>query len=251
MQGPWRGCLKKQMCTCSPGLAAKRGRIPPCRKWRPWKRPCWTSFGFMAPPTRSLVRMARSTMQSGGAATSSSMMMMRCVQRPWPLIWKPLAVFTCPRADVVKVTCETEVFNASTVKCAIRQRSGLVGLVHCKSDGCERETPVESTSAQLCPWCKDIAVICFLADIDLTEGAALRKQLDTARGHNLPEDIAALEGVRGLTGTRMALGSWSKGSTTPRRKATRKQKQWEYLEKPLEDVLEDPGSKECLESSSV
>lgn len=45
----------------------------------------------------------------------------------------------------------------------------------------------------------------------------------------------------------MALGSWSKGSTTPRRKATRKQKQWEYLEKPLEDVLEDPGSKECLE----
>ena len=40
---------------------------------------------------------------------------------------------------------------------------------------------------------------------------------------------------------------WGKGSTTPGRKDTRKQKQWEYLEKPLEDVLEDPGSKECLE----
>ena len=109
----------------------------------------------------------------------------------WMVGWigqeKALAVFTCPRSDVVKVAWETEVFNASTAKCALRQRSRLVGLVHGKSDGCERETAFESISAQLCPWCKDIAVICFLADANLTEGAALRKHpsavLDTARGH--------------------------------------------------------------------
>ena len=110
---------------------------------------------------------------------------------------KSLAVFTSPRADVVKVAWETEVFNTCTAKCTFRQRSRLVGLVHCKGDGCKRETALESISAQLRPWCKDIAVVCLLADTDSAEGAALRKHpstvLDAARGHNLPKDIAALE----------------------------------------------------------
>ena len=51
----------------------------------------------------------------------------------------------------MKVAWETEVLNASTAKDAIKQRSGLVGLVHCKSDRCEREAAFESISAQLCP----------------------------------------------------------------------------------------------------
>ena len=92
----------------------------------------------------------------------------------------------------------TALFNACTAKCAIRQRSRLVGLVHRKSDRRERETALERISAQLCPWCKDIDIFRFLADTDLTERTALCKHptaiLDTSRGHNLPEDIAALEG---------------------------------------------------------
>ena len=110
---------------------------------------------------------------------------------------EPLAVFTCPRADAVKVAWETEAFNASTAKAAIRQCSRLAGLVHCKSDGRERETAFESKAAQLCPWCKDIGVVRFFADTDLTERAALSKHpsavLDTSRGRDLPEDTAALE----------------------------------------------------------
>ena len=95
---------------------------------------------------------------------------------------KPLAVFTCPRANAMKVTwC-----------------SRLAGLVHCKSDRRERETTFEGKAAQLCPWCKDIGVVRFLADTYLTEGAALSKHpsavLDTSRGRDLPKDIAALEG---------------------------------------------------------
>ena len=31
------------------------------------------------------------------------------------------------------------------------------------------------------------------------------------------------------------------------RQGTRKQKQWEYLARPLDEVVEDPGSRECLE----
>ena len=110
---------------------------------------------------------------------------------------KSVALFTRSRADVVKVAWETEVFNTRPAKCTFRQRSGLVGLVHCKGDGCKREAALESMSAQLSPWCKDIAVICLSADADSAEGAALRKHpstaLNTARGHNLPKDVAALE----------------------------------------------------------
>ena len=98
---------------------------------------------------------------------------------------EPLAVFTCPRADAVKVAWETETFNASTAKAAIRQCSRLAGLVHGKGDRRERETAFESKAAQLCPWCKDIGVVRFFADTDLTEGAALSKHpsavLDTSR----------------------------------------------------------------------
>ena len=82
---------------------------------------------------------------------------------------EPLAVFTGPRADGMKVAWEIEVLKASTAKDAIRQRSRLVGLVHCKSDSCEREAAFESISAQLCPWCKDIDVFRIFADTDLTE----------------------------------------------------------------------------------
>ena len=105
-----------------------------------------------------------------------------------------LAVFTCPRADAVKVAWETEAFNASAAKAAIRRVLGLLVW----SDRRERETAFESKGAQLCPWCKDIDVVRFFADTDLTEGAALSKHpsavLDTSRGRDLPKDIAALEG---------------------------------------------------------
>ena len=52
---------------------------------------------------------------------------------------KSLAVFTSPRANVVKVAWETEGFKTRPAKCTFRQRSCLVGLVHCKGDGCKRE----------------------------------------------------------------------------------------------------------------
>ena len=74
----------------------------------------------------------------------------------------------------------------------------LAGLVHCKSDRRECETAFERKAAQLCPWRKDIDVVRFFADTDLTDRAALSKHssavLYTSRGRNLPKDIAALEG---------------------------------------------------------
>ena len=39
--------------------------------------------------------------------------------------------------------------NTRPAKCTFRQRSSLVGLVHCKGDGCKREAALESISAQL------------------------------------------------------------------------------------------------------
>ena len=109
---------------------------------------------------------------------------------------KPLAVFTCPRADAMKVTWKTKAFDSSSAEAAIRQCSRLAGLVHCKSDRRERETTFEGKTAQLCPWCKDVGVVRSFADTYLTEGAALSKHpspvLDTSRGCDLPEDIAAL-----------------------------------------------------------
>ena len=53
---------------------------------------------------------------------------------------KALAVFTCSRADAMKVAWETEAFDTRTAEAAIRQRSTLVGAVHCKGDRGERET---------------------------------------------------------------------------------------------------------------
>ena len=44
-----------------------------------------------------------------------------------------------------------------------------------KGDGCKCKTTLKCTSAQLCPWCKDITVISFLTDTNSTKGAALRK----------------------------------------------------------------------------
>ena len=109
---------------------------------------------------------------------------------------KSLAVFTSPRTNVVKVAWETEGFNTRPAKCTFRQRSRLVGLVHCKGDGCKREAALERISAQPRSWC-NIAVICLSADADSAEGTALRKYpstvLNTARGHNFPKGIAALE----------------------------------------------------------
>ena len=103
---------------------------------------------------------------------------------------KSLAVFTSPRANVVKVAWEAEGFKTRPAECTFWQRSCLVGLVHCKGDGCKREAALERISAQLRSWCKDIAVVCLSADADSAEGTALRKcpstVLNTARGHNFP-----------------------------------------------------------------
>ena len=110
---------------------------------------------------------------------------------------KSLAVFTSPRANVVKVAWEAEGFKSRPAKCTFRQRSCLVSLVHCKGDGCKREAALESISAQLRSWRQDIAVICRLANTDAAERAALRKhsstELNTAWGHHLSKGIAALE----------------------------------------------------------
>ena len=111
---------------------------------------------------------------------------------------KSLAVFAGPRADIVKITWDTEALDASSAEAAIRQCSRLVGSVHGKGDRCERETAFESKTAQLRPWCKNIGGILLVAGAHFAEGAALGEdssaELDAARGYNLPEDVTALEG---------------------------------------------------------
>ena len=57
---------------------------------------------------------------------------------------------------------------------------------------------LESTSAQLCPWCKDIAVI-FFAHTDLTEEAALRKHPSAALdspSHNFSKGGGELDNLQ-------------------------------------------------------
>ena len=49
------------------------------------------------------------------------------------------AVFTGPWPDIVKVTWQTELFNACSTECAFRQRSRFIGVVHDKGDGCKCE----------------------------------------------------------------------------------------------------------------
>ena len=100
------------------------------------------------------------------------------------------AVFASPRTNLVKVTWETEGFNARPAKNA-PSGSALALLVwSIEGDGCEREAALKRIWVQLRSWCKDIAVICLSADADSAEGTALRKcpstVLNTARGHNFP-----------------------------------------------------------------
>ena len=45
---------------------------------------------------------------------------------------KSFAVFTGPRPDIVKVTWQTELFNACSAKCTFRQRSRFVGVAMSK-----------------------------------------------------------------------------------------------------------------------
>ena len=60
---------------------------------------------------------------------------------------KSFAVFTGPWPDIVKVTWQTELFNACSTKRAFRQRSRFIGVVHDKDDGCKCETTLKCIAA--------------------------------------------------------------------------------------------------------